>query len=434
MKKRAVARFPLLCIVVLVCLFALCRDASAERFRFQWGARLSVSEEYDNNINLSSDNEDHDWITRLTPGLSISLFTEETEARLSYDFSLVQYARNDARSEGRHFLTLTGFQGIRVAEHVTLDLDTVLRISEDPFETSDPTEDVTDVSNAQNRQYRTTLGGRMRYFYGPEDSIFAGFRYQMLLNEDSGVEDRREYYPSAGMEYWFSLRYGARLDYAYAKTDFDVSDNYDEHLGTASFLVRVNPKTEANLTYVYDNLDYDGARLDYVVHTATVGLSHRLSEYTAASISGGYFVVVPEEGDDRGRFTGALSLTHTTQRSEFTLNGDAGYRRQFFQTENLGLSLYGSVTLNFTYQFMERLSGSLTGAYFRDEYLETEEERTSDNWRGGAGLNWVLLRWLTGSLGYEYRQRDSNIAENDYKDHRVILSFTATHTGEPKPL
>ncbi len=434
MKKRNVAGPFLLCVCFVVCLVALTTDASAGPFRYQWSASLSASQEFDDNITLSPENREHDWITRLIPGLSVSLLTEETEANLSYELRLVNYARNDQRSEVRHFITLTGFQGIQVARRVTLDLNTVLRISEDPFELAEPDEDVSNASDTSNRSYRTTLGGRVNYLFGPEDTVYAGFLYEMLLNDDPLVEDRRQYLPSAGFSYWFTREFGVRTDYTFTKADFDQTENYDEHIVTPAFLYRFNPRSTATLSYTYDDLAYDGLSLDYVVHTITLGLDHQFNSAMSGSISGGYFVVVPEEGDDRGDFAGSLSFTYTRPRITFNLNGDAGYRRQFFQRDNLGLSLYGNVSVNLTYQATERLSANLTGGYFRDEYLETIEKRTSDNYRGGAGLDYTILRWLRGSLRYDYRQRESNRSEDEYVDNRVVLIFTATHTAEPRAL
>jgi hypothetical protein len=409
------------------------RDASAEDF-FQWSARASASGEYNDNVFLRKDNKDHDWIVRFTPGLTLSLLTEETEATLDYDFSLTHYARNDELSGVRHYLTLSGFQGIRVTERATLDLDALLRISEDPFEIGQPGEDVSDVVEDRNRTYRTTLGGRINYFVGAEDFFYAGFTYSMLLNEESGVDDRREYLPTAGFEYWFTLRYGSRLDYSYGKGTFDTPrDDYDSHLGTASLLYRVNPRTEMDLSYEYNNLRYDRPTDGYDVHQFTLGVSHEFSPQTSGSLSGGYFIVVPEEGGDQGEPTGSISFIHAIPRGTFTLDGAAGYRRQFFQTENNGLSFFANVTTAFTYQLMEKLSVSLTGSYFRDEYQE-EPKGESDNWRAGTAFEYLFLEWLQASLSYEYRQRESSVPNDDgYVDHRVFLNLTASYFGKPRP-
>ena len=89
-------------------------------------------------------------------------------------------------------------------------------------------------------------------------------------------------------------------------------------------------------------MEYEGERPGYVGHTITLGISRPFSERTAGSVTGGYFILVPEEGgENRGDFSGSLRFTHNTERGAFVLDGAAGYRRQFFQAEDLGLSLFG---------------------------------------------------------------------------------------------
>jgi hypothetical protein len=433
MKRIAQASGPfVLCLGIASILALTARDASAENFRFQWSARFSAAEQFDDNIYLDDDNKEQDWITYLTPGLTLSLLTEETTASLSYDLSLVGYAGNDEQSEVRHGLTLSGFQGIPVAEHLTLDLDASLRVSEDPFEIGNVEQDVT--RTAPGRYYSSNLGGRLNFFFGPEDFAYAGFEHSLMINEDSGTEDRQEYRPSAGLTYWFSTRYGSSIAYSYANADYDVSNNYEEHLAAPSLLCRITPRTQANANYSYDQLDYDGTRTDYVVHTFTLGLNHQFSSATEGSISGGYLIIDPERGDQNGSFAGSFSLSHTLQRASVFLDGSAGYRRQFFETENLGLSLYGRASVSFTYQLQERLSAFLTGTYYRDDYQETPQERLDTTWMGGVGLNYTFLPWLNGGIVYDYRQRLSDIGVDEYVDNRVTVRFTAAHSGAPRPL
>jgi uncharacterized protein (PEP-CTERM system associated) len=181
-------------------------------------------------------------------------------------------------------------------------------------------------------------------------------------------------------------------------------------------------------------LDYDGPRAGYSVHTATLGVSHMFSTFTSGSVSGGYLLLDPDDGDLDGNFTGSLSLAHTLQRGSLALDAGAGYRRQFFDTENLGLSFYTSASLGFRYQLQERLSALLRGFYYRDEYQETLTDRKESTWGGAAGLDYTFLPWLNGGIVYEYRQGDFTIGRDDYVDNRVTVRFTAIYTGKPRPL
>ena len=54
----------LLFLVVSLFLIVPWNEASAEQFRFQWGASLSLSEQYDDNVRITSEGKEDDWITQ----------------------------------------------------------------------------------------------------------------------------------------------------------------------------------------------------------------------------------------------------------------------------------------------------------------------------------------------------------------------------------
>ena len=213
----------MLCLAIAWILTLMGAEAFAERYRFQWSPRFSVSEQYDDNVYLTTDNKEYDWITFLTPGVTFSLIGEEHEASLTYNFSLVQYARNDERSTVRHYLRLSGFQGIPIAKRLTLNLDDIFRVSEDPLgrEEDFPTPSL---RRGRGRYYRNVFDGRINWLLGPEDLVYVGFAHILLINEDPSCEDSQEFRPSTGFTYWFTVRYGFSLDYSYGNAEFDASD------------------------------------------------------------------------------------------------------------------------------------------------------------------------------------------------------------------
>jgi len=430
MKKPKTTRPVITFLTLILFLALLIRNADAESKRFEWSTRISLSEEYDDNIFLASDNEEDDWITSVTPGLTLSVIMEETEVNLNYDLGFVWYATNNEYDEVRHSVTLDGLKGIPIAEHLTLDLDESFYISEDPVERS---EDVTSVRRTRDRYYRNTFRGRINYLFGEEDALYGGAHHTLLENDAPDVEDSQSYGPIAGINYWFNIHHGFGLDYSYTRGDFDVSDDYDQNLGSITYTYRFSPKTRANLSYSYDSFDYKGPREDYVAHSSTLGLSRDFTGQMSGSISGGYYIQDREERDSREGFTGAVSFTQRAEKSTISLTGSAGYRQQFYEAENLGFSKFYAARATLGYQLLERLSTSLSGFYTRDEYQEIDADREDKTWGGGAAFNWLLLRWLSGSLGYQYRQRDSDNAFDEYTDNRVMLTLTAFHMGQPKP-
>ncbi len=432
--RRSDRRAPLRLTLALLFFVTAADEAGAERYRFQWEGRLTASEHYDDNIFLTAENREDDWITRVTPGVILTLLTEDIQASLLYDFSLVHYAENDERSIVRHYVTLTGIEDAHLAKHVTLDLDAHLLISEDPLEIIPPDEDVTVVDRARTRYYRTTVNSRFSYLLGPENSVYGGFNGLFLSNEDEDVSDRQRYIPLAGVIYWFNVRYGVQGEYSFQRAAFEQRENYEVHEFNGSFRYRSSPRTEWSLSYLYNHLDYEGPRIGYDLHETRVGVTHEFTENTYGSLSGGYSVVVPEEGDNLTKPTGTVSLAHLGRKFSIHVDGTVGYRRQFFSAANLGLSFYASASASFEYEITQKLSATLGGGYFRDEYVESLIDRESDNWRATTGLNYDFLDWLTGSVTYTFRERQSTDEANNYKNNRVGFFLTATYSGRPRPL
>jgi hypothetical protein len=423
----------MLFLAVFVSLSLFSSDAFGEEAQFQWSARMSASEKYHSNIYLEEGDEKHDWITLVGPGLTLTLKTEETEASLDYDVRYAAYAQNDQNNSLRHSLTLSGLRDIPIAEHVTLDLDESLQVSEEPIEVS---EDVTSERRTRDRYYRNTAGGRINYLFGERDFLYAGFHHILLENEAPSLEDSQRYRPIAGIVYWFDIRNGLSLDYSYTRGEFEVSEDFEQHLSSTRYTHRFSPKTASNLSYTYDSFDYDGAKEDYVVHSSTLGFSHQVTKNVTGSVSGGYYVQDREISDDTSGYIGDISLDGTFRFEKWTLalSGSSGYRQQFFEAENLGFSEYRRCSAMVGYRVLERLSCSLQGFYRWDNYVETVPEREDNTWGTNARLVYRVFDWLSASWGLAYREKDSTIDQKDYRNYSATFTLDFTYAGSPKPI
>ena len=437
-------------VTLLICTLFWSVDIFAATAYYQWSAGVGISQEYDNNINLEESGKEDDWITLIGPSLTLAIRTEETEVELAYDLRYANYIRNNENNTFRHFLNLSGLEGIHLSENVTLDLIENLEISEDPIEISGQVEST---RRSRDRYYRNTAGAKINYHFGERDSFYTGFNHTLLINDDSDVADSQSYKPSAGIDYWFDIRNGISLDYSYTRGVIDGPEDFQEHYATTTYTHRFSPKTQADLTYTYDNFDYktegevtvaDGEttleQRDYVVHTGRLGLSHKFTEYLSGMISGGYYRWDRDNGDDESQFIGdaALNGSFRLERGIISLRSSTGYQQQFFEAENLGFTRYYRVSGNFTYQLLEKLTTTLSAFYWRDEYKETTTNRDDNTWGGMANLRHEFSRWLSLSVGYDYRERDSTDNDNDYRDNRFTINLDLekafVYVSKPKPI
>jgi hypothetical protein len=399
---------------------------------------------------LSPDNEQDDWITRVGPGLTLAVLLEHTTVRLNYDIRYVYYAKSTADNTISHSISLGGFRDIPIAERMTLDLNLGIRRSGDPFPFE---EQITSVRRNRRPYWRYTAGGRVKYHFGEADFIYAGFDYTQLENDDSTVQDSRGYGPRGGFVYWFNIRNGISADVSYRKAELEVSSDYDALRSSGTYTYRFNPRTQANLTYGYDKVDYDEENLegrvdleegtlifdrDFENHRFSLGLSHQFTPNISGGISAGYSVRKPKTGDSTGEPTASASLGIISERSSFNLKAVTGPGFQSLQAQNLGYNIFTRVSADYTYLLAENLSTSLNAFYSYYDYKDTvsvlEPERRKDHlWSARASLGYLFLEWLSASLNYRYIQRESTIDQNDFVDNRVTLKLTAFHLSEPKP-
>ena len=450
LRRLLAAPWIALTATLLICTLFWNIDAFAATAYYQWTAGVGISEQYDNNINLEETNKQDDWITLIGPSLTFEITTEDTVIALAYDLRYAYYLRNNENNSFRHSLNLSGLEGIPVSEHVTLDLVENLVISEDPIEISEQT---TSTRRSRDRYYRNTAGVRMHYRFGEQDSLYAGFNHVLLINDDSSVDDSQSFNPSAGIAYWFNIRNGISLDYFYTRGVIDGPGDFEQHHTTTTYTHQFTPRTQADLTYTFDDFAYktqgevtveDGEttldQRDYVVHAGSLGLSHQFTEYLSGTISGGYYFWDRDQADDESQFTGDATLNGSfrLERGGISLSSSTGYQQQFFEAENLGFTRYYRVSGNFTYQLLEKLTTTLSAFYWRDEYKETTTNREDNTWGGMANLRYEFSRWLSLSVGYDYRERDSTDNDNDYSDQRFTINLNLekafVYVSKPKPI
>ena len=92
-----------LTILILVILFVtLFTGIGSAQTKGTFTPRISISETYDDNINLDPDNEESDWITVVSPGASLELKTQYTELELDYEFGFSFYAQDSDQETIRH--------------------------------------------------------------------------------------------------------------------------------------------------------------------------------------------------------------------------------------------------------------------------------------------------------------------------------------------
>ena len=409
MKKRVIILFTL----GIFC-FILSSPVWAE---FRFTPSISLREEYDDNIFLTADDEEDDFITTITPAISLGYDTERLKLSLDYSFIAYFYMHNSSENEISH----------------NAQFDSTLTVLRDFLFLK-----VTDAYS------RVTIDQRRQVV---QDNRFVNTSDSNRLTVNPYLE-----YPLSG-----TLKF--KTGYTYENIWYKEEEGDDEeiHLATAGFIKEISPKLTASLFYSYSihDIKTDGDLEDYDRQDVTLGANYQLTQ--KLSINGSYghaWLNYKERDNDDSDIWDANANYQITEAVSFKI----GYAQNFATSVDAGTSknetVFASiarqgtislslmafnrndtyldedredessgVTASASYPITPNLTGRVTGLYTYDKFLP-EDEKVN---RYGAGISFdYALRLMTISLGYSYDLSNSNIEINDYRNNRAWVQARMT--------
>jgi len=408
----------------------LCGSFVAEAYaqtRIEVTPMVTVSETYDDNINLTKTNKVSDYITVVTPGVAMSLVRENTNLQVTYAPSFTRYADNDdlnntAQSAGLAF-------GQDLVQGLRFNLTDTYLQSNDPLQ--DP-QNLQGLRQTRNK-YRTNItNASLGYIFGAENRVNIGYTYNYYRNDEITLDDSTVQNPYANLTYWFDVRNGTEVTYGYTDAQFTRDDNllaasdYTSNAAGIRYLRRFTPHSTAYVGYNYSTFDYERILpQDFNVHNGLVGLDYSFSpEYTVSS-SLGYFIRVNEITDNQDGPTYTASLIRRFDRGSVTVGGNGGWSYENLQQGvglTSGFSQYYGGYVSGTYEILERVNLYAGLSYRHDKYTLD----SADYFRGNCGVRWDFLRYFYVALDYSYIDRSEDLGLNEYTDNRIMLTFGAS--------
>jgi len=392
--------------------------------------RISIQEQYDDNIYLEPENEDSDWITVVSPGISLDLETPDTTMNLDYEAGFSFYQDDTNMNSTRHQGRVAWDQ--RLTRYLTLNISDTFVRSEDPIWEAEGR--IEEIARERGIYYRNSGEASLSYEFGAEDQITAGYRNRYIddrfgLDEDSvGLEG------FLALDTWFTPQFGTNITSRYNRAEFELEewDDFEQYGAGLTINYRWQPTRRLYARYDLLYQDFEGEPTayqtdDYRVHQGALGIGVTLGPNTDFNIEGGYFLQDYLNGDENDGVTFNGSFTTRTQRLSMSLAASGGYDQDYFSAENLGSFKYRQVlgTANYLLTESVRIFGS--ASYRWEDFLETDPDRKDEVWRGTAGLSFSFWRWLTLSLEGTHSQRDSDYSRMEFDDNRVMLRLTGAY-------
>ena len=376
---------------------------------------LSVGGFYTDNLFRTPDNEKSDWVTVISPGiwfslpashqklleinmlntapggLAVSRFRTESEQRfqgyalyradIRNNDKYTDEDRTDHRGEGLFKISLRG--------GLSLELVDVYEVNQDPYGTGGTTDRKMD-------QYKANLfNAVLAWDVSPK----------LMLRADYG---------------------NYSLDYDAARNDYR---NRTDNSYSLYVFYQATPKTALFLQGELIQIDYDqDSGDDSDEKNYYLGIEMKVTAKTRALIKAGYgdkeFDQASHFDRDDFLFEGQVEYAFTPKTSIY-LRG----LQRVLETDEVGSHsiLSRRAQLGYRQRIYSKLRAEAALFWLRNEYDGTTTigtqsgERDDDEYGGVIAVGYSPVRWGSITLGYEYRERDSNFDTEDYQADTVFV-------------
>jgi hypothetical protein len=417
--------------------------ASAAQLLFT--PRASVTEEYNDNIDLDRKNKKDDFITTVTLGGTLELLGQVSGLRISYDPGYSFYAEYDEYDGWEHNLRASAWHNF--SRETRLDLNNYFLYTKDPLADDDVEDNEGNIivqgkdrsRQGQDTYYRNNASARLSHQFGPENSTYAQFVYDLSKYDDPESEDSQEFSPSVGLIYWFSNWWGVDLDAGYTRGLYEESDSSDfnNYTGRLRLNRRISPQFGVYGEYrqIYRDWDdpsqngggdNDEIEEDYFVYAPSAGLFYQFDRTLRASIGAGYFYQqIENDKDQKGPFVNTdINKLWDFQRWSIRTRGSSGIDSQDFNGENQGFERFAQAEVIGIYNFTRDFSADLGLRYRYSDYINTDDDQVDHRYTADVGLGYAVTRWMRLRLAYAFNKLDAINSTDDYEQNRAYMTIT----------
>ncbi|NVK40763.1 MAG: outer membrane beta-barrel protein [Oceanospirillaceae bacterium] len=344
---------------------------------------LSLTETYDDNFReAAAPLDEASWITRIVPALELTAQDRLNAYRLRYSLvSDIFHSSHDDDNTDHH---LDAGAHLEFSSRHRLDLDA-------GYDRVENTADATSI--AENDKYHTRRVGVV-YGFGIES---ATMQFELAADEE------RKRYDNSG--------------------SLNKDKEHDTRTLGATAYYRLAPKTRALLEITSSEFDYVSFKsLDGVNRSYFAGLSLDATAKTSGSVKVGH-----EEKDfdapgqrDPDLIAWAADLTwkprsYSAVRLTARQGIDEGSgEEQFVEARETGLE--------WRHRWNAFLATDLGYSRSKKDYDNAANRHDeTDSYR--IGLTWDVRRWLAVELGYRYRERGSNVEQENFERSRYTAGI-----------
>ncbi len=231
-------------------------------------------------------------------------------------------------------------------------------------------------------------------------------------------------------------RFGLGLRYSHELKDYERSrdeiDNFDTNTVGGFFRFRILRGTSMLVEYVYSITDYQEERANSknsYANRVNTGITWDITAKTRGTVRGGYlnrrYYRVDREDDV---IYASADISHElTSHIVLSIKGvhdifDTSNADDNIQFSTSYVSSQVSAGLRHTYR---KFTSSIGGDYIFDRYVHDDlnagRKRKDTVWRGSAGIDYQMQRWIKLGVKYRYTNLNSNFDTEDYGENLVVF-------------
>jgi hypothetical protein len=376
---------------------------------------LVLRQEYDDNIFLTRDNRESDFITRVLPSFNLSYNAPLWEWKFDYTLHWAYYSKL-GESQDSHNASLASKAKL-IRNFLYLDINDVYSNV-----VLDPRQPSTETNLRQNRTdtNNLTVSPFIRYQVNPSVVLTTGYRYTNIwYREENGI-NRQMHTGFAGGEYTISPVLSAHLGAEYTADRPEDTERDNRQMAVfVRALYRLGPRTDLDGTIGYRSIDIDEGR-DRRRPLYNAGVVYRISEKGQVEFRVASTVATsPTLGVLESR-TEQISARYGEL---LLINGSIFHRKDNYFATGRKDNVYGG-TAAMEYKFNPRLTFKVGGRYEKDRFLTERENRKIFSGLGEIGYQ--LTQKMALVLSYIHTRENGRTRADDYTNNVAAIQLKIT--------
>jgi predicted porin len=409
---KQVFRQVILSSISLFPVFLFC--AQVEGAEFSIKPSIAMRQAYDDNIYLTKEDMESDFITRVLPSFNMQYKSESWDLSSAYTLNWWYYWK---LKQGRDSHNLDLSSQVRVIKNLLyLDVSDIYSSV-----ILNPRRPSTDINLEINRSdsNNANISPYVKYQITPLFSLLSGYKYVNIWYKEENGDKRQMHTGFATVEYKFSptLITSLSVEHTYDRPENNTI-NETNHKTAAFFkaLYTLNPQTDLNASIGYSWISFANRRGDNIM-LYSVLLTHHFGETGRVELrADSTFTPSPEFGVMESYSEGLNFFFGET----LIVNGGFFHRIDKYLERAQKDTTIGSIA-GIEYKLNPRLTTKVSGRYEKNKFSPDDGNREI---YGASGMiSYLLTNKATLSLSYNYTRGISRIDTDDYWNNVVALEI-----------